>query len=140
MFILIVKQHGGTQEYPLPEGRTVVGRAGQCDVIINDDSISRQHARLEVRSGQVHVADLQSRNGTYVAGGAVREATLRGGERLGFGDVEAALEQRADDPSAAGAGPVAGDHTMIRPLGETAAANVAGAARVVEAPRLINLL
>jgi adenylate cyclase len=136
MFLLIVRQHGATQRYPLPEGRTIVGRAAQSDIVINDDSISRQHARLEVRAGEVVVADLQSRNGTYVAGAAVHEATLHGGEELNFGDVEAALERTAD-PVAAGATMV--DHTMFRRLGDSTV-EIAGAARVVEAPRLINLL
>ena len=139
MFVLIVKHNGGVLEYPLADGRTTIGRASQCDVVINDDSISRQHARLDVRPDQVRVADLQSRNGTYVAGQAVAEATLRGGEPLSFGDVEATIETRAD----AAAADISGlgiDHTMIRRLGEPATASVAGATSIAEAQRLINLL
>jgi len=139
MFVLIVKHRGSTQQYPLCEGRTVVGRAPQCDVVINDDSISRQHARLVVRPDEVQLSDLQSRNGTYFAGEPIREVTLRGGEQLSFGDVEAVLEHRADEiVSAPGPATSAGDHTMIRRLGEPAAPAVA--ARVVDAPRLISLL
>src|SRR6476660_4885472 len=139
MFVLIVKHHGGTQQYSLFEGRTVVGRSPQCDVVINDDSISRQHARLVVGPGQVELTDLQSRNGTYLAGEPVRDTILRGGERLSFGDVEATLEKRTDDPMLSTPNPPTGatEHTMIRRLGEPAATVTA---RVVEAPRLINLL
>jgi len=138
MFVLIVKHRGGTQQYPLCEGRTIVGRAPRCDVVINDDSISRQHARLIVGPDQVQLADLQSRNGTYVAGEPIRDATLRGGEQLRFGDVEAILRQRTDEAvTAPGAATGAADHTMIRRLDETAV-QVAG--RVVDAPRLISLL
>jgi adenylate cyclase len=138
MFVLIVKHHGDTKQYPLCEGRTVVGRAPQCDVVINDESISRQHARLVVRPDRVELSDLQSRNGTYLRGEPVREAMLLGGEPLSFGDVEATIEQRGDEAAPPAGPPSAGDHTMIRPLGEPATAAVA--ARVVEAPRLINLL
>src|SRR5262249_18033474 len=91
------------------------------------------------RSDEVRVADLQSRNGTYLAGASFREATLRGGERLSFGDVEASLERRADDAAGAAAPAVAGDHTLFRRLGDSTT-EIAGAARIVEAPRLINLL
>jgi adenylate cyclase len=139
MFILIVKHNGGVREYPLVEGRTMIGRAAQCDVVINDDSISRQHARLEVRPDQVRVADLQSRNGTYVAGQAVTEATLRGGEQLSFGDVEATIEARAE-ATPAGASSLPSDHTMIRRLGEPETVSVPGATSIAEAQRLINLL
>src|SRR5438093_2527555 len=139
MFVLTVKHHGGSQQYQLSEGRTIVGRSPQCDVVINDDSISRQHARLAVGPAQVELTDLQSRNGTYLAGEPVRDAILRGGERLSFGDVEALLDKRSDEPTMVKSGAPTGatEHTMIRRLGEPVAA---ATARVVEAPRLINLL
>jgi adenylate cyclase len=137
MFVLIVNQRGTTQEHPLCDGHTIVGRGQTCDVVINDDSISRQHARLVVHAGQVELNDLQSRNGTYVGGRAVREATLRGGEQLSFGDVEATIEQRSAAATAAPEALVA-EHTMFRQLGDTATAT--SAVRIVEAPRLINLL
>src|SRR5215831_3482976 len=107
MFVLIVRHHGGSQQYQLSEGRTVVGRAPQCDVVINDDSISRQHARLVVGPAHVVLTDLQSRNGTYLAGEHIHEATLHGGERLSFGDVEAVIEKRVDDPTRVTSGPPA---------------------------------
>jgi adenylate cyclase len=139
MFVLIVKHEGGIQKYPLGEGRTIVGRAPQCDVVINDDSISRQHARLVVRADQVQLTDLQSRNGTYLAGGAIGEVTLRGGEQLSFGDVEAVVERHVEEPTATmGPGSMSVDHTMIRRLGEPAVPTAAAA--IVEAPRLISLL
>ncbi|MBW8860862.1 MAG: FHA domain-containing protein, partial [Acidobacteria bacterium] len=137
MFVLIINQRGAPHEYRLCEGHTVVGRGLHCDVVINDESISRQHARLVVRAGQVELNDLQSRNGTYVGGHAVREATLRGGEPLSFGDVEATIEQRSDAPEAA-LGALVAEHTMFRRLGDTATAT--SVAQVVEAPRLIKLL
>jgi len=139
MFVLIVTQQGAAEEFQLVEGRTIVGRAQNCDVVINDESISRQHARLVVRPEQVELTDLQSRNGTYLAGRAVREATLSGGERLSFGDVEATIEKRAPVGAATATGKsISTDHTMFRQLGDTSPATAA--ARVVEAPRLINLL
>src|SRR5262245_6673013 len=101
MFVLIVTQRGITQEFLLAEGRTMLGRGQNCDVVINDESISRQHARLLVGDDQVELTDLQSRNGTYVAGRPVRDATLRGGEQLSFGDVTAPIERRAHAPAGA---------------------------------------
>jgi adenylate cyclase len=136
VFVLIVNPRGASQEHRLTEGRSVVGRGQHCDVVINDDSISRQHARLVVRRGLVELADLDSRNGTFVDGHAVREATLHGGERLSFGHVDAALEQRDEAPAAPGSTiGMTGEHTMFRPLGD-----VDATARVVDARRLINLL
>jgi adenylate cyclase len=137
MFVLIVNQRGATQEFKLGEGRTIIGRGQNCDVVINDESISRQHARLVVHAELVELTDLQSRNGTYLAGRAVRDATLHGGEPLSFGDVTATLERRAASPATT-ASPkgISSEHTMFRPLGDT----THSAVRIVEAPRLINLL
>jgi len=140
MFVLIVTYRGATERYPLCEGPTVIGRAQSCDVVINDESISRQHVRLTVRPDRVELTDLQSRNGTYVAGEAIREATLEGGEALTFGDVQAVLQREAaESPATSTSAPAPmTEHTMIRHLGEPPAA--AEVARVVEAPRLISLL
>jgi adenylate cyclase len=139
MFVLIVTQRGATQEFQLGEGRTIVGRGQNCDVVINDESISRQHARLVVRADQVELSDLQSRNGTYVAGRPVREATLRGGEPLSFGDVAATIDRRAHGPATAPPSkPIGAEHTMFRTLGDSAPPT--SAVRIVEAPRLISLL
>jgi len=58
MFVLIVKQRGATQEHPLCDGHTLVGRGQTCDVVINDDSTSGARAAL-VHAGQVERHDLR---------------------------------------------------------------------------------
>ncbi len=63
----------------------VVGRAAKCDLRLSDNSVSRQHARLELRDGRLCVVDLSSRFGTYVNGFAVRERMLAAGDLLRFG-------------------------------------------------------
>ncbi|MBI1203216.1 MAG: FHA domain-containing protein [Rhodopseudomonas sp.] len=50
----------------------IVGRdPNQADVVIADDAISRAHARIEWRDGDLWVADLKSTNGTKVGNRAV---------------------------------------------------------------------
>jgi DNA-binding winged helix-turn-helix (wHTH) protein len=51
----------------LPAGLSVVGRDRGCVVHIDAESISRQHARLNVTSHEVSLEDLGSKNGTWVA-------------------------------------------------------------------------
>lgn len=50
-----------------------IGRDSQNDTAINHPSVSRFHARLERQSGSVIIKDLNSTNGTYVNGRAVKE-------------------------------------------------------------------
>jgi diguanylate cyclase (GGDEF)-like protein len=57
---------------PLPREVNVLGRDPEVEVPIEDDSISRRHARISMREGGIYeIEDLGSTNGTYVAGGLV---------------------------------------------------------------------
>jgi pSer/pThr/pTyr-binding forkhead associated (FHA) protein len=51
----------------LREGAPVlVGRSAACEVPLADTDVSREHAAVSLRDGQVFVEDLGSRNGTFV--------------------------------------------------------------------------
>lgn len=54
---------------------TVVGRHPYCDVVLNNNAVSREHARLTKRSDGVYVEDLHSRNGVWVNGVKIAEPT-----------------------------------------------------------------
>jgi two-component system cell cycle response regulator len=56
---------------PLPREVNVLGRDPDVEVPIEDDSISRRHARISLRDGNYEIEDLGSTNGSYVAGGLV---------------------------------------------------------------------
>jgi phosphoserine phosphatase RsbU/P len=67
----------------------VIGRKGGAEVVVDDASVSRRHARLFVREGRWWVEDLQSRNGTRLNGALVSEAVgLRAGDVIRVGDTE----------------------------------------------------
>mgnify|MGYP001182213511 FL=1 len=48
-----------------------LGRAQDCDFVLGDDYASSRHARLFRRGSQWFVEDLESRNGTFVAGNRI---------------------------------------------------------------------
>lgn len=48
------------------KARTIVGTAPDCDVVLNDGSISGRHAEFVLAGGGFRVTDLGSTNGTYV--------------------------------------------------------------------------
>jgi len=56
--------------------QAVLGRHPECDIVLNEGAISRQHAKLSLRSGEYFIEDLQSRNGTIVNGELVEQASL----------------------------------------------------------------
>ncbi len=61
--------------------RLVIGRLADCDLVIDDPAVSRQHAEV-VRTPLVTVVDLDSTNGTRVDGLAVSRHELRDGETI----------------------------------------------------------
>lgn len=45
---------------------TTVGSGKEADIRLQDDGISRKHAKVDLVSGKIEVTDLGSSNGTYV--------------------------------------------------------------------------
>jgi len=58
----------GAERTPLATGVTIIGRDPVASVWLDLPGVSRQHARIVVTAGRVTVADLESKNGTYVRG------------------------------------------------------------------------
>lgn len=75
------------RRYPLTADRIVLGRdAAQCDVVVTDATISRQHCAVEKRDGEYLLADLNSANGVFVNGTRIGStASLQDGDRVGLG-------------------------------------------------------
>jgi adenylate cyclase len=71
----------------LGEGETLAGRAWDCDIVLSHPSVSRQHARFQVRGGRCFLRDVGSRHGTYRNGELVSRAELRQGDVLRLGEL-----------------------------------------------------
>jgi two-component system, cell cycle response regulator len=68
-----------------PGAQITVGREEGVQLLLNDDGVSRQHARLNMVGGQVLLTDLGSRNGTFVNGEKVVERRLSDGDKIQIG-------------------------------------------------------
>lgn len=53
----------------------VIGRSAEAEVVVADQMVSRDHARLSFEQGALFIEDLGSNNGTYVDGFLIREPT-----------------------------------------------------------------
>ncbi|HVY28219.1 MAG TPA: GGDEF domain-containing protein [Polyangiaceae bacterium] len=62
-----------------------VGRGSAAGLILDADSVSRKHARIERFGGGHKIVDLGSTNGTYVNGIKIKEHILTDGDRIGIG-------------------------------------------------------
>ncbi len=66
---LVISSAKGVRTIPLvPKPRVVIGRLHTCDIVIDDDSVSRQHAVIHNAGSQLFIEDLGSRNKTRIVG------------------------------------------------------------------------
>lgn len=104
----------GDASWQLPAGTHLVGRDPHCDIAIDDPTVSRQHAKLEVTSESTRLVDLGSKNGTFVNGARVSDAQLiRSGDLLGFGKVIAVLGSSPPAAAPQAMATAAADWTLI---------------------------
>jgi hypothetical protein len=79
---LIVSLAGDDSAYFLTHPVTVIGRAAECDLRLDDPGVSRRHAELRYADGKVGIIDLGSTNGISVNGRAVERVELQDGDRI----------------------------------------------------------
>jgi DNA-binding response OmpR family regulator len=86
--LLIQQPDGSMREAPLQAERVVLGRAPECDIVVEGRLISRQHATISRVGPTYMLEDLGSHNGTTVNGRRVSGAwTLRAGDLIELGGV-----------------------------------------------------
>lgn len=70
---------------PLSRSTFTVGRSSKNDLSLDQDSVSRHHARVTFDKEGYAIADLDSKNGTYVNDAAVTRTVLRHGDQVKIG-------------------------------------------------------
>ncbi len=84
---LVVRAGGGRAgETFHPAGeRTRIGRSPDCEIFLDDVTVSRNHAALVERGGAFYVEDGGSLNGTFVNRHRIDSARLENGDELQVG-------------------------------------------------------
>lgn len=104
------------REVQLTKDRVTLGRRPYNDVVIDHLAVSGEHAVLQMSGSQVLIEDLNSTNGTYINGKAVKKQLLSDGDVIEIGKyrVQYVSEETAPTASALNAsvkvmtGPAAG--------------------------------
>lgn len=89
-------------EFPLkPNREIVIGRGSEFDMVLDEDMVSRRHAKIATFHGQIVLQDLKSTNGTFVNGERTSVARLKVGDKVLVGTSVMELI-RTDDAAASG--------------------------------------
>jgi predicted component of type VI protein secretion system len=74
-------------------GGVTLGRSRQCDIVLNDPNVSREHAEIRPRGGSWVVSDLGSTNGVSVNGRRIeRPEVVKAGDEIELGTSTVVFE------------------------------------------------
>ena len=77
--------------YQIEKSPTVLGRSSKCDIVVIDDSISRQHVQFNIQGKTLVIHDLNSTSGTFFNGKQIKRIELKPYghhlDKLKLGDV-----------------------------------------------------
>src|SRR5215218_202146 len=94
------------KDLPIP---VTIGREEGNGLRLNDERVSRFHAKVQVEDGDIILTDLDSTNGTRVNGTAIQIRRLRAGDQVSvgrtmllFGTMEEIAARRSAVPAQTG--------------------------------------
>jgi pSer/pThr/pTyr-binding forkhead associated (FHA) protein len=84
---LVVRSGGGRtgETFPLESERTLIGRSPDCEIFLDDVTVSRKHAVLHRRDDAFVIEDLGSLNGTFVNKRRIESGELNDNDELQIG-------------------------------------------------------
>jgi pSer/pThr/pTyr-binding forkhead associated (FHA) protein len=107
---LVVRSGGGRAgEHFVPQSeRTTIGRSPDCDIFLDDVTVSRSHAILLREGGSFVIEDQGSLNGTFVNRRRIDSSPLSDGDEVQIGKYRLTFLQGADSaaPTRRGGGGV----------------------------------
>jgi pSer/pThr/pTyr-binding forkhead associated (FHA) protein len=84
---LVVRSGGGRagETFPLDGERTTIGRSPDCDIFLDDVTVSRRHAVVARDGNGLTIEDLGSLNGTFLNRKRIESSPLSDGDELQVG-------------------------------------------------------
>jgi pSer/pThr/pTyr-binding forkhead associated (FHA) protein len=137
------------KEVQLTKDRTSLGRRPYNDIVIDNLAVSGEHAVFQMSGNEVYLEDLNSTNGTYVNGKAVRKQLLQNTDTVEIGKYKikyvnetasaglvppAGAAPLASSSPVAGSGPASGEavhRAAIKVLSGSAAGREVALVKVV---------
>jgi pSer/pThr/pTyr-binding forkhead associated (FHA) protein len=90
----------------------VIGRSPEADLVLDCDTVSRNHALVRVEGERLVIEDLSSRNGIWVAGQAIQRAALKAWEPIAIGSFVVRFHLDREARQAQGAEPTSEDWAL----------------------------
>lgn len=86
--IITIKNNLGSSSLKLYKRKIIIGRASDCDIVIDDPYISKKHAQIQFKDGVAYIIDLGSKNGTFVDNRRISSQPLSSGATIKIGETK----------------------------------------------------
>ena len=98
---LKIVNKGSTNEHIMSLGNMIaLGRSSKCDLQVDDDKMSGRHCRFTLKADRLEIADLDSKNGTYLNGIRIEQSEVFIGDEVKIGETVITLEEKNTDGEA----------------------------------------
>jgi two-component system, cell cycle response regulator len=84
-YLIVIRGRSVGRMVELTGPSSVIGRSTECDLPVDDEAVSRQHARVDREGSEYVLHDLGSTNGLFVDNARVTRHVLRDGNRVQLG-------------------------------------------------------
>ncbi|HZQ63724.1 MAG TPA: FHA domain-containing protein [Gaiellaceae bacterium] len=93
---LVVRSGGGRtgEQFPLDRTQTTIGRSPDCDIFLDDVTVSRRHAIVARGPAAFTIEDLGSLNGTFLNRRRIERADLENGDEVQIGKYRLTFLER----------------------------------------------
>ncbi len=127
------------KEAQLTKDRTTLGRRPYNDIVIDNLAVSGEHAVMQMSGADVQLEDLNSTNGTYVNGKAIKKQQLQNGDTIEIGKykirfVHDGASEGTERKTSINSGAVVGADGAGAPFKNAAVKVMSGAAAGREVP------
>jgi pSer/pThr/pTyr-binding forkhead associated (FHA) protein len=127
------------KEVQLTKDRTTLGRRPYNDIVIDNLAVSGEHAVMQMSGADVFLEDLNSTNGTYVNGKAIKKQQLQNGDTVEIGKykikfVHDGASENYEKTTVINSGTVEGSEAAAGQIGSAAIKVMSGAATGREVP------
>jgi pSer/pThr/pTyr-binding forkhead associated (FHA) protein len=127
------------KEVQLTKDRTTLGRRPYNDIVIDNLAVSGEHAVMQMSGADVFLEDLNSTNGTYVNGKAIKKQQLQNGDTVEIGKykikfVHDGVSEHQEKTTVINSGAVVETGEPLAPVGNAAIKVMSGAAAGREVP------
>jgi adenylate cyclase len=83
--IQVLGEKGNILEFLMSKNEVTIGRTEENDIVLDDSSVSRNHAKIANEGGGYWLTDLGSHNGTSLNGQLIQSAPLNDGDQIKIG-------------------------------------------------------